>query len=408
METANMNTYALRIYSATMFALALASVPATAQNKYDTGATDTEIKIGNIMPYTGLFSEYGAVGRAEAAYFQMINDRGGVNGRKINFISVDNGSDVSKNLALAHQLVEQDKVLLTVGTWGTTYSLAIRSYMNEKKVPQLFVSSTSSKFADPSHFPWTMGFQASGRTEGSVYAKYILRTKPEAKIAVLYANNEDSNEWLLGVHDGLGEKASTMIIKEAPFSYSDSTALDSQIVALKSSGADVFINLTVGRFATEAIRKAYYIDWHPLQFIPNASLSIAAFLDPAGLEKAIGIVSNARSKGWSSSQEKRDPAVREFLEWMKKYNPKASDRDANNVYGYEIAQTLVEVLKKCGDDLTRANVMKQATSLDLELGMLRPGIRITTSPTDYRPIKQLHPIKFDGKDWVQLGGVIGD
>jgi branched-chain amino acid transport system substrate-binding protein len=408
METVRVNTHAHRIFAATLVAIALGCTPATAQNEYDPGVTDSEIKIGNIVPYTGLFSEYGAIGRAEAAYFQMINDRGGVNGRRINFISVDNGSDVSKNLALARQLVEQDEVLLTVGTWGTNYSLAIRPYLNEKKVPQLFVAATSSKFADPSRFPWTMGFQASGRTEGSVYAKYILRTKPDAKIAVLYANNEDSNEWLAGVHDGLGEKASTMIVKEAPFSYSDPTTLDSQILALKSSGADVFINLTVGRFATEAIRKAYDIDWHPLQLIPNASLSIAAFLDPAGLEKAVGIVSNARSKGWSTSQEKRDPAVLEFLEWMKKYNAKASERDANNVYGYEVAQTLVEVLKKCGDDLTRANVMRQATSLDLELGMLRPGIRITTSATDYRPIKQLYLLKFDGKGWVPFGGVIGD
>ena len=338
----------------------------------------------------------------------MINDRGGVNGRKINFVRVDSGSDARKSVELARKLVEQDEVLLTVSTWGASANRAIRPYMNEKKVPQLFVASGAATFDDPSHFPWTMGFQANYRTEGSVYAKYILHTMPDAKIAVLYSNDEEGKEWLLGVHDSLGEKASTMIVKEVSFEYTDPTRIDSRIVTLKSSGADVFINLAVGKFATQAIRKAYDIGWHPLQFIPNASISIAAFLDPAGLKKAVGVISNARSKGWSSPESKRDPVVREFIEWMRKYNPDASDRDANNVYGYEVAQTLVEVLKKCGDDLTRANVMKQATSLDLELGMLRPGIRITTSATDYRPIKQLYLIKFDGKSWVPFGGVIGD
>ena len=365
-----------------MISFVLAAGPASAQKKYDSGATDTQIKIGNIMPYTGKFMEYGAIGRAEAAYFQMINDLGGVNGRKINFVSLDSGSDFSKSLALAHQLVEQDQVLLTVSTWGAPTNLAIRAYMNEKKVPQLFVADTDSAMDDPTHFPWTMGFQPSKRTEGVAYASYILQTKPDAKIAILCGSAPSDQEWLLGIREGLGEKASAMIVKEVSFDYSDPAMLDPQIVALKSSGADVFMNLAVGKFATEAIRKSYDIDWRPLQFIPNASLSISAFLDPAGLEKAAGIITNARSKGWLKPESRQDPAVREFVEWMKKYNPDASLRDANNVYGYEVAQTLVEVLKKCGDDLTRANVMKQATCLDLELGMLRPGINITTSLTD--------------------------
>jgi branched-chain amino acid transport system substrate-binding protein len=271
--------------------------------------------------------------------------------------------------------------------------------MNEKKVPQLFVAATESAFDDPSHFPWTMGFQASKRTEGLAYAKYLLRNKPGAKVGILYANDPSGQEWLIGIRDGLGEKASAMIVKESSFEYSDPEALDAQIVALKNSGADVFMNLVVGRLATRAIRKAYDIDWHPLQFIPNASLSIAAFLEPAGLKKAAGIVTNARSKSWLKPQAAQDPAVRAFLEWMRKYNPDASLRDANNVYGYEVAQTLVEVLKRCGGDLTRANVIKQAANLDLELGMLRPGIRVTTSPTDYQPIKQLFLIRFNGHDW---------
>jgi branched-chain amino acid transport system substrate-binding protein len=221
-------------------------------------------------------------------------------------------------------------------------------------------------------------------------------------VAILYAGDPSGDEWRQGIRDGLGAKAAAMIAKEASFEYSDPEALDAQIVALKNSGADVFMNLVVGRLATRAIGKAYDIDWHPLQFIPNASLSIAAFLEPAGLQKAAGIITNARSKSWLKPPSRQYPAVRAFLEWMRKYNPDASMRDANNVYGYEVAQTLVEVLKKCGGDLTRANVMKQAASLDLELGMLRPGIRVTTSPTDYQPIKQLYLIRFDGHDWAPL------
>jgi len=386
-----------------LFLFAFAPVAAAAQAKYGPGATDTEIKIGNITPYSGAFSEYGAIGRAEAAYFQMINARRGVNGRKIQFISLDSGSNAGQAVVLARRLVEQDQVLLTVGIWGAPANLSIRSYMNEKKVPQLFVAATESAFNDPAHFPWTMGFQASKRIEGLVYAKYILRNRPGARIAILYSRDPSGQEWLQGIRDGLGDKAAAMIVKEASFEYSDPASLDAQIVALKNSGAGVFMNLAVGRFATRAIRKAYDIGWHPLQFIPNASLSVAAFLEPAGLRKAAGIIANARSKAWLEPHSKEDPAVRAFLECMEKYNPDASLRDANNLYGYEVAQTLVEVLKKCGDDLTRANVMKQAASLDLELGMLRPGIRITTSPTDYQPIKQLFLIQFDGRDWVPIG-----
>jgi branched-chain amino acid transport system substrate-binding protein len=283
--------------------------------------------------------------------------------------------------------------------------MAIRQYMNDKGVPQLFVAATDSAFDDPSHFPWTMGFQPSRLTEGIVYARYILEHKPDAKIAILSARDASGEEWLRGIHQGLGDKASSLIVKEATFSYGDAPPLDEQIAELKNSGANVFLNLAVGGFATRAIRKAYDLDWHPLQFIPNASLSIAAFLEPAGLEKAAGIITNARSKGWLKPQSRADPAVREFLDWMKKYNPDASLRDANYVYGYEVAATLVEVLKKCGDTLTRDNVRKQAASLDLGLGMLSPGIRITTSPTDYQPIKQLFLIQFNGHDWVPIGSV---
>ena len=392
---------------AAALALMLSATPAAAQKKYDPGATDTEIKIGNIAPYTGPFSEYGAEPRAQAAYFQMINDRGGINGRKIDFVSVDDGSDQRKSLRLAQQLVEQDGALLLFSTFGESGNLAIRAYANEKKVPQLFVQSSSSLFDDPAHFPWTMGFLASYRTEMQAYAKYILRTQPEAKIAVLYADDKTGREYLAGLRDGLGDKASSMIVKEVVFKYSDPTTLDTQIDVLKGSGADVFINLALGRSSTRAIRKAYDIGWRPTQFVPNASLSVAAFLEPAGLEKATGIITNARSKGWATAKSRSDPAVHDYLEWMRKYNPGASLRDQINVAGYERAQALVEVLRKCGDDLTHANVMKQAASLDLEIGILRPGIKVTTSPTDYQPIKQLFLVRFDGRDWVPVGAVVG-
>jgi branched-chain amino acid transport system substrate-binding protein len=383
----------------------LAAAPA--QKKYDPGATDNEIKIGNIAAYSGWGKEYGAIARAEAAYFQMINERGGVNGRKINFISLDNSSEVAKSLDLTKQLVEKDQVLLIFSSIGTDSNLAIRAYLNEKKVPQLFVESSSSVFDDPAHFRWTMGFFASYRSEGAAYAKYILQNKPGSKIAVLYANDDTGKDYLAGVRVGLGDQGSAMIVKEVSYQVSDAT-VDPQIAALKNSGADIFLNFSIGAFATQSVRAAYDADWHPLQFIPNASLSVAAFLDPAGLDKATGIISNARSKSWLDPQARSDPAVRDFLDWMSKYNPQVSLRDQNNVAGYERAQALVEVLKKCGDDLTRSSVMKQASNLDLELGMLRPGIKITTTPTDYQPIKQLFLIRFNGKHWIPFGSVIGE
>lgn len=390
------------LFTTALLLVVFLALPLRAQPKYDPGATDTEIKIGNVMPYSGAFSEYGATGRAEAAYFRMIDDQGGVNGRKIKFISLDSGSDTNKAVALAHQLVEQEQVLATVGIWGTPANMAIRPYMNEKKVPQFFVAATDSGFDDPAHFPWTMGFQVTRRSEGLAYAEFVLRNRPAAKVAILYARDRSGDEWLQGIHEGLGGKAASMIVKESAFDYSDPEAVDAQVAALKDSGADVFMNLAVGRLATRTIRQAYDIGWHPLQFIPNASLSVAAFLEPAGLRKAAGIITNARSKAWLKPGSSQDPAVRAFLDWMSKYNAEASLRDANNVYGYEVAQAIVEVLKKCGNELTRANVMKQAASLNIELGMLRPGIRVTTSATDYQPIKDLFLIQFDGQNWVPI------
>ena len=404
----------LRISSLSILVnLALVSVLSTlvgAQTRkpralYDSGATDQEIKIGNIAPYTGAFKEYGAVAKAEAAYFKMINDRGGINGRKINFLTRDSGSDDTTALAPAQELVEREQVLLLFAPFGTEANLAIRAYLNEHKIPQLFVQSSSTVFNDPAHFPWTMGFYETYRVEGLAYAKYVAESRRDAKIAILYPDDEIGKEYLAGVHDGLGSRTS-MIVKEVPYRTSDRD-LGSQIDELKASGADVFLNFSVGRFATLAIRRTYDLGWHPLQFIPNASLSVAAFLDPAGLQKAAGVITSARSKGWQRPDAGSDPAVRAFLDWMEKYNPDASLRDQNNVAGYERAEALVEVLKRCGDNLTRANVMKQASNLDLDLGMLHDGIRVKTSPTDYQPIKQLFLIKFNGKAWVPFGAVIG-
>jgi branched-chain amino acid transport system substrate-binding protein len=388
-------------------AITFGATSAAAQKSYDPGASDTEIKIGNIAPYTGWGSAYAAVARAEAAYFQMINDHGGINGRKINFISVDNASDPAKSAALASKLVEQDQVLLIFSSIGSEGNLAIRAYLNDHKIPQLFVESSSAVFNDPSHFPWTMGFFNTYHSEAVAYAQYILHNNPDAKVAMLYANDDAGKEFLAGAHEGFGYKSSALMVKEVSYQVSEQS-LQPQIAALKDSGADVFLNFSLGPFATQAIRAAYDADWHPLQFIPNASLSVAAFLEPAGLQKSTGIISNARSKNWMSARAGNDPSVREFLDWMSKYNPGTSLRDQNNVAGYERAQALVAVLKNCGDNLTRANVMKQAASLDLELGMLRPGIKLTTSPTDYQPIKQLFLIRFDGKSWAPLSSTIGE
>ena len=386
-------------------ALALTAVPASAQKLYDPGASDTEIKIGNISFYTGVFSEYGAGARAEAAYFKMINDRGGINGRKISFVSLDSGSDFRKSLDLARRLVEHDQVLLIFSAQGAGTNLAIREYMNQKKVPQLFASASSSKLNDPSNFPWTMGFQESGRTEAAIFAQYVLLVKPDAKIAVLYANGEAGREYLSGVYDALGDKASSMIVKEIAYD-GDAQSIGPHVTALKDSGANVFFNMAAGRYATEAIRAAFDVGWHPMQFIANMSQSTGAFLEPAGYQKSAGIISSARSRGWLNAQARNDPEVRDFLDWMKTYNPEASVRDSANVYGYEAAQVLVEVLKRCGDNLTRSNVLLQAATLDMEVAMLHPGIRVRTSPTDYRPIKQLYLIKFDGRDWVKFSEVI--
>ncbi len=382
------------------------TMPAHAQKKYDPGASDTEIKIGNIMPYSGPASAYGTIGKAEAAYFNKINDEGGINGRKINFISVDDGYSPPKAVEMARRLVEQDQVLFIFNSLGTPSNSAIHKYMNAKKVPQLFVASGASKWGDPKNFPWTIGGQPNYRTEGRIYGQHILKTKPNARIGVLFQNDDYGKDYLTGFKDGLGDTAK-QIVAEVSYEVSDPT-VDSQIVQLKASGADVFFNITTPKFAAMAIRKAYDIGWRPVQYINTVSFSVGSVLTPAGLEKSIGLITVAYLKDPTDKQWQNDPAIRQWKAFMKKYYLEGSQTDSLNVYGYALAQTLAQVLKQAGDDLTRENIMRQAANLrDLQLDVALPGVKINTSATDFYPFESMQLQKFDGKQWVLFGEVMG-
>ena len=382
------------------------SAGAFAQKKYDTGATDTEIKIGNTMPYSGPASAYGTIGRVEAAYFKMINEQGGINGRKINMISVDDGYSPPKTVEMVRKLVEQDEVLFVFQTLGTPPNTAIHKYMNTKKVPQLFVATGATKWNDPKGNPWTMGWQPNYQTEGTIYAKHLLATKPDAKIAILFQNDDYGKDYLKGFKDGLGDKVK-QIVAEVSYEVTDPT-VDSQIVQLKGSGADAFFNITTPKFAAQAIRKAYDIGWKPIHYLNNVSASVGTVLVPAGLEKSVDLISTQYFKDPTDPNWTDDAAIKEWTAWMKKYYPEGDLKDASNHFGYLVAQTLVQVLKQCGDNLTRENVMKEAANLkDLALPGLLPGIKINTSPTDFAPIEQEQLIKFDGKAWVRFGQVLG-
>ena len=380
---------------------------AVAEKKYDPGATDTEIKIGQTMPYSGPASAYGTIGKAEVAYFKMINDQGGINGRKINLISLDDGYSPPRTVEQIRKLVEENEVLFTFQNLGTAHNTAIQKYLNAKKVPQLFVATGATKWGDPKNFPWTMGWQPNYQTEAHIYAQYLLKNKPGAKIAVLFQNDDYGKDYLKGIHDGLDKEAEKMVVKEVSYEATDPTA-DSQIVTLQGSGADTFFIFATPKFAAQAIRKAHDIGWRPLAFVNNVSASVAAVLEPAGLEKSKGLITALYYKDPNDPQWANDPAVMDWLAWMRKYYPDGNVGDGANVYGYAAAQTLVQVLKQCGDDLTRENVMRQAANLrNFEVRVLLPGIRITTSPTDFYPIEQVQLARFDGKRWVLLGEVLG-
>jgi branched-chain amino acid transport system substrate-binding protein len=384
-------------------AVAIAT-PGLAQKKYDTGATDAEIKIGNINPYSGPASAYSQIGRTIAAYFKKVNAEGGVNGRKIDFISYDDAYSPPKAVEQARKLVESDEVLLVFQSLGTPSNTAIQKYMNAKKAPHLFVATGATKWGDPKHFPWTMGWQPSYQAEGRIYARYLIEHHPDAKIGILYQNDDYGKDYVKGLKDGLGGKVK--IIAELPYETSDTT-VDSQIISLKESGADVFFNVTTPKFAAQAIKKAGEIGWKPVHLLNNVSQSVGSVLKPAGLEHSKGILSTYYLKDPNDPQWKDDAGFKEWQAFMDKYHPDGDRTSSFTVYGYTVAQTMVQVLKQCGDDLTRANVMKQAASLhDLKFGMLLPGIAINTGPDDFYPIEQMQMQRFDGEHWVPIGPVL--
>jgi branched-chain amino acid transport system substrate-binding protein len=381
--------------------------PAVGQKKYDQGANDTEIKVGNIMPYSGPLSAYALIGRTEAAFFRMINEQGGVNGRKINFITYDDAFSPPKTVEQARKLVESDEVLLIYQSLGTPTNNAIQKYLDTKKVPQLFVATGATKFGDPKNFPWTMGWQPTYQTEGRIYAKYILQNLPQGKIGVLYQNDDSGRDYLKGLRDGLGaEAAKRMIIAEIPYDPTEPT-VDSQVVALKTSGADIFFDEASPKFAAQAIRKAAEIGWKPTLFLASISNSVGSVLKPAGLENSKGVLSSNYIKDPTDPTWKDDPAIKEWSAFMDKYFPEGDKTSTFSVYGYATAQTLVQVLRQCGDDLTRGNIMRQAASLqNFELGLLLPGIKINTSPTDYFPIEQMQMSRFNGQHGELFGSAI--
>jgi len=392
-------------FSTAVIAFAATSGGALAQKKYDTGATDTEIKIGNIMPYSGPASAYGVIGKTEEAYFKKINAEGGINGRKITFLSYDDAYSPPKAVEQARKLVESDEVLLVFNPLGTPSNTAIQKYLNAKKVPQLFVATGASKWNDPKDFPWTMGWQPSYQSEAHIYAKYLMKQKPDAKIAVLYQNDDFGKDYLKGLHDGLGAKAS-MISAEESYETTEPT-VDDHIVKLKASGANVFISVTTPKFAAQAIKKLAEIDWHPLHIVSNVSASVGGVIKPAGFENAQGMLSAAYAKDGADPQWDNDPGMKKFYAFLEKYYPEGDKLNASVVYGYGAAQTMVKVLEMCGDNLTRENVMKQAASLkDLELDTLLPGVKINTSATDFAPIKQLQMQRFKGEKWELFGNII--
>ena len=384
----------------------LATQGALAQKKYDTGATDTEIKIGNVEAYSGPASAYGVIGKTEDAYFKMINDAGGINGRKINFISYDDGYSPPKTVEQVRKLIESDEVLLVFNALGTPTQTAVQKYQNTKKVPQLFVATGASKWNDPKDFPWTMGFQPSYRVEARIFAKYILKTKPGAKVAVFYQNDDFGKDYVAGLKDVFGDKASSLIVAEESYETTE-PSIDSHIVKLKGTGADVLVNITTPKFAAQTIKKMAELEWKPMHLMTDVSISIGAVMKPAGFEASEGMLSAGYLKDASDPQWANDEGMKKFMAFIDKYMPGANIADANLVYGYAAAQTMVQVLKQAGDDLTRENVMKQAASLkDFAPDTTLPGIKINTSATDFAPIEQLKMMQFKNGKWDLFGDII--
>ena len=385
---------------------ALVSGGALAQKRYDSGANDKEIKLGNVNPYSGPASAYGAIGKSMDAYFKKINAEGGINGRQIKFITLDDGYNPSRTVEQMRKLVEEEEVLATVGVLGTPPNSAIHKYMNQKKMPQLFVATGATKWGDPKNFPWTMGWQPNYQGESKIYAQHLLESKPNAKIGILYQNDDYGKDYLKGFLDGLGDKAKTMIVKQLTYEVTDPT-IDSQMVELKASGADVFFNITTPKFAAQAIKKAAEIGWKPQHYLNNVSNSVGAVMVPAGAENGVGILSVFYLKDPTDSQWANTPEFKEWLTFMQKNMPGSDLKDLNYVFGYTMAQGVVQVLKQAGDNPTRENVMRQAANIDMNLPMLLPGVNVKTTPDDFYPIERGQVARWDGKTWVLQGKVFG-
>ncbi|MCC8977633.1 ABC transporter substrate-binding protein [Bradyrhizobium sp. 10BB] len=403
MSTPVLHRAATALFGLTL--LAASGSAALAQKKYDTGASDTEIKIGNIVPYSGPASAYGVVGKAMAAVFRKVNDDGGINGRKVNFISYDDAYSPPKAVEQARKLVESDEVLFLFGTLGTASNTAIQKYLNAKKVPQLFVATGATKWNDPKTFPWTMGWLPSYQSESRIYAKYLLKEKPAAKVAVLYQNDDMGKDYLKGLEDGFAGDPARIVAKES-YEVAEPT-IDSHVVRLKSSNPDVIIFFTTPKFGAQAIKKLGEMNWKPVTIVSNVSASTATVMRPAGLDNAQGVISAAYAKDASDPQWKDDSGMKAFDELLAKYMPDTNRVDASAMTGYNMATTMVEVLRRCGDDLTRANVMKQAASLkQFAQGGLLPGVTLSTGPADFQPIEQLQLMQFKGERWQLFGDVI--
>jgi branched-chain amino acid transport system substrate-binding protein len=383
-----------------LLAIAIAG-SASAQKKYDPGATDTEIKIGNIMPYSGPASGYATIGKTEAAYFNKINAEGGINGRKINFISYDDAYSPPKAVEQARKLVESDEVLLIFNPLGTPSNSAIQKYMNARRVPQLFVSSGAAKWNDPKNFPWTMGWQPNYQTEARIYAAYILKNYPGKTIGVLYQNDDFGKDYVTGLREGLGEQASKILIES---SYETSApTVDSQVVQIKGTSPDIFVTIATPKFAAQAIKKIAELKWTPVHFLTNVAVSIGGVMKPAGYENDQGILSTAYLKDPKDPEWMNDPAMNEWRAFMTKWYPEGDQDDASTVFAYGVAKGLEQVLKQCGDDLTRENLMRQAANLNFAIGIYLPGTRIKTSPSDFAPLEQLQMMRFKGESWERFG-----
>ena len=383
----------------------LAASPAVAQKKYDTGVSDTEIKIGQTAPLSGSISAYAVIARTQVAYINKINDEGGINGRKVKYVLYDDAANPAKTVEQVRKLVEGDEVFVVFNPQGTPQNMSIRKYLNDKKVPQMFIGSGGSKFGDPKNFPWTMGWTPPYLTEGAIYAKYILQNKPDARIAVLYENNDYGKEMLEGFERGLGSKGASLIVAREPYDR-EAPVINSQIIKLKTSNADVLVDFSTPKFTVQTIKKTKELGWKPLHILSSVSNSIGSVLSVAGLDNSVGIISSGYYKDPADSSFAEDPAMVELNKFVDKYMPGTPKTDLM-VNGYNIIQIFVEVLKRCGDDLTRENVMKQAANLkDVELPLFLPGIRINTSATDYYPIESLQLVRFDGKRWAPFGSVI--